>query len=90
MKKAFTMVELVFVIILVGILSFFISERLQRNTLQEAADQVISHIRYTQHLAMMDEKFTSTESDWYKFLEKNNEMQVKETNDKQDEMENLL
>ena len=66
MKKAFTMVELVFVIILVGILSFFISESLQRNTLQEAADQVISHIRYTQHLAMMDEKFTSTESDRYK------------------------
>ena len=77
MKKAFTMVELVFVIILVGILSFFISESLQRNTLQEAADQVISHIRYTQHLAMMDEKFipNATVSHYKNAVQQNKETQ---------------
>ena len=57
MKKAFTMLELVFVIVIVGILSYFVSSSFQRNPLREAADQVVSHIRYTQHLAMIDDKF---------------------------------
>lgn len=57
MKKAFTMLELVFVIVVVGILSFMAASRFERNTLQEAADQLVGHIRYTQHLAMVDDKF---------------------------------
>lgn len=62
---AFTMIELVFVIVIVGILSVMIAPSFQRNTVQEAADQIVSHIRYTQHLAMMDNKFKSTESQWF-------------------------
>lgn len=61
MKKAFTMLELVFVIVIVGILSFVAASSFQRNTLREAADQVVGHIRYTQHLAMMDDKFVPSE-----------------------------
>lgn len=57
MKKAFTMLELVFVIVIVGILSYFVASSFQRNPLREAADQLVSHIRYTQHLAMIDDKF---------------------------------
>jgi len=66
MKKAFTMLELIFVIVIVGILSFIAASSFQRNTLREAADQVVSHIRYTQHLAMMDDKFKPNDSEWYK------------------------
>ncbi len=62
MKKAFTMLELIFVIVLVGILSYFATSGFSRNSLREAADQVISHIRYTQHLAMMDDKFNDDRS----------------------------
>lgn len=65
MKNAFTMIELVFVIVIVGILSLVISSSFERNTLREAADQVVSHIRYTQHLAMVDDKFVPTESNWF-------------------------
>ena len=65
MKKAFTMLELVFVIVIVGILSFIAASSFQRNTLREAADQLVSHIRYTQHLAMMDDKFDPNDNDWY-------------------------
>ncbi|WP_024954426.1 pilus assembly FimT family protein [Sulfurospirillum arcachonense] len=61
MKKAFTMLELVFVIIIVGILSVVIIPNFDKNNLREAAEQVISHIRYTQHLAMMDNKFVPSE-----------------------------
>lgn len=65
MKKAFTMLELVFVIVIVGILSYFVSSSFQRNPLREAADQVVSHIRYTQHLAMMDDKFDPNNTIWF-------------------------
>ncbi|MBV5279143.1 MAG: type II secretion system protein [Campylobacteraceae bacterium] len=65
MQKAFTMIELVFVIVIVGILSFVAASSFQRNVLQEAADQLVSHIRYTQHLAMMDDKFDANETQWF-------------------------
>ncbi|WP_443070045.1 pilus assembly FimT family protein [Sulfurospirillum sp.] len=66
MKKAFTMLELVFVIMIVGILSYVVSSSFQRNTLREAADQVVSHIRYTQHLAMIDDKFKDNNATWFR------------------------
>ena len=65
MKKAFTMIELVFVIVVVGVLSYFIASSFQRNTLREAADQIVSHIRYTQHLAMIDDKFDPAQPIWF-------------------------
>jgi len=66
MKKAFTMLELVFVIVVIGILAAAIIPSTRTNPLQEAAIQVLSHIRYTQHLAMMDDKYDATDANWYK------------------------
>lgn len=66
MKKAFTMIELVFVIVIVGIISAMIAPSFGANNLRQAADQVVSHIRYTQHLAMMDNKFSTTDPEWFK------------------------
>jgi len=64
--KAFTMLELVFVIVIIGILSFMAASSFQRNTVQEATDQLLSHIRYTQHLAMIDDKFNPALPNWYR------------------------
>lgn len=64
--RAFTMLELIFVIVVVGILSFMAASSFQRNTVQEATDQLLSHIRYTQHLAMMDDKFNAGIANWYR------------------------
>jgi prepilin-type N-terminal cleavage/methylation domain-containing protein len=64
--RAFTLVELVFVIVIIGILSAFIIPKMQNSRLREAADQVISHIRYTQHLAMINDRFDPSNSEWYK------------------------
>ena len=61
-----TLIELVFVIAIVGILSAVLAPNFQRDTLQEAANQVVSHIRYTQHLAMMDNKFDNGDPNWFK------------------------
>ena len=67
MKKAFTLLELVFVVIVVGILSAVLIPKTHSNSLQEAAVQLLSHIRYTQHLAIIDDKFDSApHSNWYK------------------------
>lgn len=67
MKRfAFTMLELVFVIIVVGILAVLALPNFTTNPLQLAADQVANHIRYTQHLAMVDDKFDANDSTWYK------------------------
>lgn len=65
MKKAFTMMELIFVIVVIGILAAIVIPRTGANKLREAATQVISHIRYTQHLAMVDDKFDVNDATWY-------------------------
>ena len=72
MKKAFTMIELVFVIVVISILAVTILPSTKTNHLREAAVQLVSHIRYTQHLAMIDDKYDVNRKDtagsiiWYK------------------------
>ncbi len=66
MKKAFTLVELVLVVVIVGIISAVMVPRLNRSTLRDAAHQIVSHIRYTQHLALMDDKYDPDDPQWFK------------------------
>ncbi|WP_457745161.1 type II secretion system protein [Sulfurimonas sp.] len=66
MKKAFTLLELIFVIVVVGILSAILMPKTKINPLQEAAVQVLSHIRYVQHLAVVNDKFDAQDRNWYK------------------------
>jgi len=55
MKKAgFTMIELIMVIVVLGILSALAMPRIDRDIRQLAADNVLSAIRFTQHMALMD------------------------------------
>lgn len=67
-RFAFTLLELVFVIIIIGILAVLAMPNFRGNPLQTAAEQVASHIRYTQHLAMVDDKFDPTDPTWYQSL----------------------
>jgi len=66
MKKSFTMLELIMVIVIIGILAIVIIPRMGSNKLAEAAVQLISHIRYTQHLAMIDDKYDANSPNWYR------------------------
>ena len=66
MKKAFTMLELLFVLVVIGILAAVMLPETKSTKLREAAIQVVSHIRYTQHLAMIDDKFDKADAAWYK------------------------
>lgn len=62
------MLELVFVIIIISILAVVIVPRMfnKQDNLYLAAYQLVSDIRYTQHLAMIDDKYDSADSKWYK------------------------
>lgn len=65
-RTAFTMLELIFVIIVIGIISVLAMPSFNRNPLAEAAEQVANHIRYTQHLAMIDDVYNDKNSTWWK------------------------
>ena len=58
-KSAFTMIELVFVIVVLGILASLAMGRMDRDIRQEAASNILSHIRLTQQLALRDNKHRS-------------------------------
>ena len=62
--KAFTMIELVFVIVVLGILAALALPRMERDLRQEAKDNLLSAIRYTQHLALNDDKTDPFDATW--------------------------
>ncbi len=67
-KPAFTMIELVMVIVVLGILAALALPRMDRDLRQEAADNILSAIRYTQHLAMIDDKTDPFDGNWQQKL----------------------
>ncbi|MCJ7766548.1 MAG: type II secretion system GspH family protein [Thiovulaceae bacterium] len=64
-KSAFTMIELIIVIVVAGILAAVMIPRLERDSLREAANQLVRHIQYTQHLAMVDDVYDAGDTSWY-------------------------
>lgn len=67
-KPAFTMLELVMVIVVLGILAALALPRMDQDTRQQAADNILSAIRHTQHLALNDDKHDLAVADWQKRL----------------------
>ena len=57
--------ELIFVLIVIGIIAAFVIPNTRSNPLQEAAIQLVSHIRLTQHLALTDDRYDATDPKWY-------------------------
>jgi len=63
-KKAFTMIELVMVIVVLGILAALAIPRYERDLRQEAADNILSALRYTQHMALTDNVTNPRNNRW--------------------------
>ena len=56
-RKAFTMIELVFVIVMIGILSAVSIWYLPRTELKQAAETMINNLKYTKTLAQLDDRY---------------------------------
>lgn len=65
MKKAFSLIELSLALLIFGIIAFFAMPLILPNKLYLAANQVLSHLRYTQELAILDDK-DGLGKDWHK------------------------
>ena len=61
------MLELVFIIMVIGILAVLIAPKSNdKVALHDAAKQVLKDIRYTQHLALVDDMLDTNDAQWYK------------------------
>ena len=65
MKKAFTLLELIFIVLLMGIVAGMTIPKTTSTSLDEAGVALLEYIRYTQHLAMINDKFDSNDENWY-------------------------
>jgi len=62
------MIELILVIVVLGILAAMAIPRLQRDLRQEATDNLVAALRYTQNLALIDDKTNPRDSQWQQTL----------------------
>lgn len=63
-NRAFTMLELTMVIVVLGILASLAIPRMDRDIRQEAGDNILSAIRYTQHMALTDNVINTSNAEW--------------------------
>ncbi len=63
-KLAFSMIELIMVIVVIGILASIAIPRMDRDIRQEAIDTILSDIRLAQQNALLDDKHDVTNPSW--------------------------
>jgi len=63
-RNAFSMIELLIVMVVIGILATYSIPRLQRDIRSEAINHILGMIRYTQNLALHDKKHSDTNTTW--------------------------
>ncbi|MDR3163200.1 MAG: prepilin-type N-terminal cleavage/methylation domain-containing protein [Helicobacteraceae bacterium] len=64
MRKAMTFIELISVIVIVAILTAIATTMFSDNKLAAAATRLITDIKYTQHLAVMEDQYRSGDANW--------------------------
>ena len=63
-KPAFSMIELVFVIVVLGILAAMAIPRLDRDYREEAVSNIVSSLMYTKHMALTDNVTDPRDNKW--------------------------
>lgn len=65
-KKGFSLLELIFAIVLLGIISSFFIYKSIDNSLDVATKRLILYLNYTRHQALMDNKFDKDDPKWFR------------------------
>lgn len=63
MRKAFTMIEMVFVVVMLGVMAAVSVMYIPQTKLQQAADHMIHNIKYAKSLAQTDDRFFAMKDD---------------------------
>jgi hypothetical protein len=66
MKKSFSLLELIFIIVIISIISAIIMPKVQHSKLDLAGQRVILYLKYTRYLAFVDNKLKVDDDMWYK------------------------
>lgn len=63
-RNAFTLIELIIVVVVLGVLVTYSTQMLSRDSRSEAINHILSMIRYTQNLALHDSKHDRDNAYW--------------------------
>lgn len=67
MKKSFSILEIIFVIVLISIaLSFIKSKNKDFSKLEQASEKIILYLNYTRYTAHIDNKYDIEDNEWFK------------------------
>jgi len=66
--KSFSLIELIFAIVLISIITSIFIPKNNFSKLNLAADKIILYLKYTRYVAMLDNKYNSDDSHWYQEL----------------------
>ena len=66
MKKTFLILELVFVIVILGILYTVFTPKLPNYKLDEVTNRVLIYLNYVRYKALIDDKFETEVNEWFK------------------------
>ncbi len=66
MKKSFTLLELIFTLIIISIVASVLIPKPQHSNLDLAAQRVILYLKHTRYLALVDNKYKVDDPMWYK------------------------
>jgi len=65
-KKSFSLLELLFIIVIIAIVSFGFFPKNIKNDLNLAASKIIIHLKNTRYQAMIDNKFNHDDEFWFR------------------------
>jgi hypothetical protein len=66
MKKSFSLLELIFVILIVGIIASQSTIKNNLSKIKLAKSQLLLHLKYTRYIAMLDNKYNFNDDEWFK------------------------
>ncbi len=66
MKRAFSLVELIFTIFILILIAAFAKSKYTNNDLENAANKIILYLKQTRYQSLIDEKESKEETLWYK------------------------